>query len=422
MHEAAAVITFLFPVVRDGRWQLLDGAELASAKSIPPMQVHLLTQRNQPMNMPDTPDHDLEKRLSARLLDVFIRSGLVLAMVMLCYKIFAPFLPLMLWALILAVTMYPIHQKIASGLGERQGLAATLLVLIGIVLIVGPTSVLLSSLGDSTFALINNVKHNTLQIPAPSPTVADWPIVGKKVHVYWSQMHTDLPAVIQGMQPKIGELAKHSLDIVTGTGSKILQFFFSFIIAGVIMAYGESGAKAALAIFERIIGIDRGKGFANLSTATIRTVAAGVIGIACIQALCIGLALIIIGIPWAGVLALVTLVLGIAQLPAFLVTLPVIGYIWYSGDYSTLAAISYTVLLVVSGNADNVLKPFLLGRGVDAPMPVILLGALGGMATTGILGMFVGATLLALGYQIFMWWVENNPDSPSGTSEQRPVS
>lgn len=184
------------------------------------------------------------------------------------------------------------------------------------------------------------------------------------------------------------------------------------------MAYGESGAKAAQAIFERIIGIDRGQGFAKLSTATIRTVAAGVIGIACIQALFIGLALIIIGIPWAGLLSLVTLVLGIAQLPAFLVTLPVVGYIWYSGDHSTVAAISYTVLLVVSGNVDNVLKPFMLGRGVDAPMPVILLGALGGMATTGILGMFVGATLLALGYQIFMWWVSNNPESSPKESDQ----
>jgi predicted PurR-regulated permease PerM len=365
------------------------------------------------MNTPSTPDHELEKRRSARLLDVFIRAGLVLAMTMLCYKIFSPFLPLMLWALILAVTMYPIHRQLARRLGGRQGLAATLLVLVSIVLIVVPTSVLLTSLGDSTYDLFNNIRNNTLQIPAPSPSVADWPIVGKKVHLYWSQLHTDLPAVVQSMQPKIGVLAKHSLDIVAGTGGKILQFLFSFIIAGVIMTYGESGAKAAQAIFERIIGTERGKGFANLSTASIRTVAAGVIGIACIQALITGLALIIAGIPWAGVLAMVTLLLGIAQLPAFLVNLPVIGYIWFSGEYNTVAAICYTALLVVSGTADNVLKPLMLGRGVDAPMPVILLGALGGMATTGILGMFLGATLLALGYQIFMWWVANNPDSPS---------
>jgi predicted PurR-regulated permease PerM len=374
------------------------------------------------MNIPPTLDHELEKLLSARLLDVLIRAGLVLAMTMLCYRIFSPFLPLMLWALILAVTLYPIHRQLARRLRGKQGLAATLLVVVSIVLIVGPTSALISSLADSTYDLISSVKNNTLRIPAPSPEAADWPIVGKKVHLYWSQLHEDLPAVVQKLQPQIGVLAKHSLDIVAGTGGKILQFLFSFIIAGVIMCFGESGARAAQAIFERIVGTDRGKGFANLSTATIRTVAAGVIGIACIQALITGLALLIAGIPWAGILALVTLVFGIAQLPAFLVNLPVIGYIWLSGDYSTVAAISYSALLVVAGTADNILKPFMLGRGVDAPMPVILLGALGGMATTGILGMFLGATLLALGYQIFMWWVANNPDLQTEESGTKTTS
>ena len=128
------------------------------------------------------------------------------------------------------------------------------------------------------------------------------------------------------------------------------------------------------------------------------------IGVAFIQAIIVGLALLVAGVPLAGVLAVIVLVLGIAQVPALIVTLPAIGYIWSSGDYGTAAAIAYTVVLFVSGMADNVLKPLMLG-GVDAPMPVILLGALGGMATAGILGMFVGATLLALGYQIFMGWV-----------------
>ena len=110
--------------------------------------------------------------------------------------------------------------------------------------------------------------------------------------------------------------------------------------------------------------------------------------------------------PWAGVLAAITLVLSIAQVPALLVIVPVIAYIWMSGNYATGAAVLYTVLLLAAGLADNILKPLMLGRGVEAPMPVILLGALGGMASGGILGMFVGATALALGYQIFMRWVE----------------
>jgi predicted PurR-regulated permease PerM len=183
----------------------------------------------------------------------------------------------------------------------------------------------------------------------------------------------------------------------------------SFIIAGIIMAFGQSGSRGSLAIFERLVGTARGSEFARLSTATIRAVAQGVIGVAFIQAIIVGVALLVAGVPWAGVLAVIVLVLGIAQVPALLVTLPAISYIWSSGAYSTAAAIAYTVMLFLSGMADNVLKPLMLGRGVEAPMPVILLGALGGMATAGLLGLFVGATLLTLGYQIFMGWVVTNP-------------
>ena len=120
-----------------------------------------------------------------------------------------------------------------------------------------------------------------------------------------------------------------------------------------------------------------------MATATIRAVAQGVIGVALIQSLLVGLCLLMAGVPWAGVLAIVVLVLGIAQVPALLVTLPAIGYIWWSGDYGNVKAIIYSALIFVSGMADNVLKPLLLGRGVEAPMPVILLGALGGMAARG---------------------------------------
>jgi predicted PurR-regulated permease PerM len=177
-------------------------------------------------------------------------------------------------------------------------------------------------------------------------------------------------------------------------------------------------------VFERIFGIARGEEFTKLSTDTVRAVATGVIGIACIQALIIGVLLMIAGVPFAGMLAVVVLMLGIVQLPAVIVILPVIIWMWASGHYDTGPAVVYTVLLVVGGLADNVLKPLMLGRGVDAPMPVILIGALGGMASRGILGMFIGATVLALGYQIFMRWVTENPeraqeaaagDSPSTT-------
>jgi predicted PurR-regulated permease PerM len=253
--------------------------------------------------------------------------------------------------------------------------------------------------------LVHGIRDNTLQIPAPRPRVEDWPIVGERIHAAWSKAHADLPDLVQSMQPKIGELAKRALGFVAGIGGGILKFLASFLIAGIIMAFGAEGARASQAIFARIVSPERGPGFVKLSTATIRAVAQGVIGVAAIQAIAVGLTMLVAGVPLAGLLAGIVLVLGIAQIPAVLVTIPVIAYIWMSGDYGTVAAIVYSVVLFLAGIADNFLKPLMLGRGVDAPMPVILLGALGGMATAGILGLFVGAILLALGYQIFMGWV-----------------
>ena len=368
------------------------------------------------MNAPYRPDLDLEKRLSGRLLDVFIRAGLLLALALLCYDIFAPFVSLMAWALILAVALYPAHQKLARKMAGKQGLAATLLVLGGIVLIVVPIAVLMVKLGDSVHDFIGSVHDNTLQIPAPPPSIAQWPLVGKKVHDLWSQAHMDLPALVQSLQPKVGDLSKKALGMVARIGVTVLLFLASIIVAGIIMAFGQSGARSASSIFDRFVGSGRGEQFAALSTATIRAVALGILGVAVIQTIVIGLILMIARVPFAPVLAVLVLVLGIAQVPALLVILPVIGYVWISGDYGTVAAVTYTVLLGLGGMLDNVLKPLLLGRGVDVPMPVILLGALGGMASAGILGMFVGATLLALGYQIFMGWVAANPDTPAAAA------
>jgi predicted PurR-regulated permease PerM len=355
---------------------------------------------------------ELEERIASQLMDVLIRAGLILAMVMLCFQVFSPFLNLMIWALILAVTLYPMQVWLAARLGGRQGLAATLLVLLGAMVAVVPTAALMNSLGDSVQGLIKGVQDNTLVVPPPREGVENWPLIGDRVHALWTRAHTDLPALVQSMQPKIGNLAKAALGFVAGIGGALLQFLGALIVAGIMMAFGESGARAVRSIFEKIIEGPRGAEFADLSTATIRAVAKGVLGVAFLQAMIVGVCLLVAGVPWAGVLAVIVLVLGIAQVPAVIVTLPALVWIWSSSGYGTGQSVFYTVLLLVAGMADNVLKPLMLGRGVDAPMPVILLGALGGMATAGILGMFVGATLLALGYQIFMGWVAASPDAP----------
>jgi predicted PurR-regulated permease PerM len=185
-----------------------------------------------------------------------------------------------------------------------------------------------------------------------------------------------------------------------------------------MMAYGETGSQTMQRIFNRLTGPVTGPRLQDLSTATVRSVASGVIGVAFIQALLLGIGFIMAGIPAAGVLAFVVMLLGIMQMPAAIISLPAIAYLWWSGDASTTSNILYTIYLLLAGLADNVLKPLLLGRGVEAPMPVILIGALGGMVSGGIIGMFVGAVLLAVGYQVFMEWVDHGEEGTSAEPEK----
>lgn len=176
------------------------------------------------------------------------------------------------------------------------------------------------------------------------------------------------------------------------------------------MAWGVPGMGAMRRVFIRLAGPAKGPQLLGLSVATIRSVVTGVLGVAFIQALLLGVGFYFAGVPAAGVLAVIVLLLGIMQLPAMILSLPVIAYIWMGGDQSVVLNIVFTVYILVAGMADNVLKPMLLGRGVDVPMPVVLIGALGGMVVGGFIGLFLGAVLLGIGYEIFMDWVNSVED------------
>jgi predicted PurR-regulated permease PerM len=357
-------------------------------------------------------DNDVVRKLMSRdLMDVMIRLGLIAFLVVMCARIFEPFQGLVLWALILAVALYPLHQQIAKRLGGRQGTVATLVVLIGLLVIGLPTVILGSSFASHIREVYSALANNQVAIQAPDPSVASWPFVGKKIYAVWDMAAKDLPGLIETLKPQVGNYYKYLLSIAASTAGGIFKFLGSLIIAGIIMAYGRPGSQAIERILGRLAGSEQGARLARLSTATIRSVAMGVVGVALIQAVLLGMGFIWAGVPAAGVLALFVLLLGIAQLPAAIISIPAIAYIWWTGD-STTMNIVFTVYLLVGSMADNVLKPLLLGRGVDAPMPIILLGALGGMISGGIIGLFIGAVLLAVGYQIFMDWVadQNHAD------------
>ncbi|GAB2793282.1 AI-2E family transporter [Dyella kyungheensis] len=349
-----------------------------------------------------------ERALSRGLLDVLIRAGLIVALVIFCYEIFSPFLHLMLWSVILAITLYPLQLRLRGRLGNRDGRTATLIVLISVAILMVPIYLLGTSLTESVEKALDVVKEGRVRIPSPSESVASWPLIGKPLYGFWLQASTDLTGLAQKLAPQLKEVSLGLLGKLANAGLGLLMFIAALIIAGILMAYGESGHRSAVKIATRIFSSGKGPQITHLCTATIRAVAQGVIGIAFIQMLLVGVGFVLIGIPGAGLLALAVLLLGIMQLPATLITIPAIAYV-FATEGASVGTIVFAVYVFVAGLADNVLKPLLLGRGVDVPMPVVLIGALGGMVTGGIIGLFIGPVALAIGYQLFWQWVEEQP-------------
>ena len=350
---------------------------------------------------------------SGEFTDTMIRIGIITLTAVLCFRVFGPFLALMLWALILAITLYPLHQIIARRLAGKQGRAATLIVLIGVLLIGTPLVMLSGSITNHAQDLAAAHKNQTLNIPAPAPSVAEWPVIGKKVYKFWNGAATNLPVFLKENKTTVKTVVKHIVAASLSAVSGVFLFIGSLIIAGIMMAWGRSGSAALQQIMCRITGPEKGPELHKLSALTVRSVAAGVIGVALIQALILGVGFMFAGIPGAAILAVVVMLIGILQLPALVISVPVIAYMWIGGDASNTHNIVWTIYLLVGGTADNILKPLLLGRGVNVPMPVILMGALGGMVSAGIVGLFVGAVLLAIGYQVFMEWVGPADGEPS---------
>ncbi|HSC85487.1 MAG TPA: AI-2E family transporter [Pseudomonas sp.] len=357
-----------------------------------------------------------ERFLTRTLLDTLIRAGLVAALIIACFQVFNPFLSLMTWALILAVTLYPLHKLIKTRLGRSDSRAATLIVVLAIAILLIPTYLLGSSLSESVQVVIASVKSGAVHIPPPPESVAQWPLIGKPLFGFWAQVAADLTGVLQNLAPQLKDITLNLLGKAAGVGVGLLVFIASLMIAGAIMAYGEVGHSSALRIASRVFDPERSDKLVNLCTATIRAVAQGVIGIAFIQMLLIGAGFVFMGVPGAGLLALAVLLLGIMQLPASLITLPVIAFVFFT-EGATLGTIIFSVYVFVAGLADNVLKPLLLGRGVDVPMPVVLIGALGGMVSGGIIGLFIGPVLLAVGYELFWEWVDAPLANPAAGSQ-----
>lgn len=338
----------------------------------------------------------------SNMVESAIRIGLIVILLMFTYDIIKPFILPVIWGGIIAVALMPICQKLESIYGGKRGLAATTIALLGIALLVTPLVMVSGSIVEGSTHALHILQEGNIQIPGPKPSVAEWPVVGEKLHEVWSLFANNLEKAIQTFMPQIKSALTSLLGIVGNVLSSLLLSILSLAIAAGFMTYSKSLSSGLTTIAVRIAG-DNAQSWASMIAATIKSVLLGVIGVAAIQSLMIGAGFFVFGVPGAGILTLILMILCIAQLPALLVVLPIVGYMYMTQDTTT--ATLFTVWVVVAALSENIFKPMLMGRGVDIPMPVILLGAIGGMLFYGIVGLFLGAVILAIWYELFVWWL-----------------
>jgi predicted PurR-regulated permease PerM len=346
-----------------------------------------------------------ERLLLKRALEVGIRIGLLLLLVVWSFEIVRPFIVPVIWGIILAVATYPAYRRLDGALGGRSGLAATLITILLLVLLAGPMTMLAGTLIESARELAAQLREGQLQIPPPPESVVTWPVIGQPLAAFWELASVNLEEALERIGPQIKAVGVWLLAVAGGVGFGLLQFVFAIVISGVLLAYAKGGERAADAIAVRLIG-EQGPKFADLAGATVRSVSRGILGVALIQAILAGLGFLAVGLPAAGLLALLCLFLAVIQIGIAVVTIPAIIYIFATAD--THPAVLFLVWAVFVTALDNVLKPILLGRGVQVPMAIIFVGAIGGFLAHGIIGLFVGSVVLALGYTLFRAWLRES--------------
>ncbi|MEH6548406.1 MAG: AI-2E family transporter [Pseudomonadales bacterium] len=335
-----------------------------------------------------------------------------------CLQIILPFVQPVAWGMIIAVAAYPIYKALVAKLGGREKMAAGLFSVIMLALLLVPTVELAFSVSDSSSGLIDKIQQGELKIAPPPEKVKSLPLIGEKVYSVWSASSENLEALLAKNKERVAQIAKTAFSLVTGAGFSILQFALSIIIAGVFLVNAEACKSFSHVLSVKLAG-EAGESFTKLAGDTVSSVVKGVLGVAIIQAVFSGVGMLVMDIPGAGIWALLVLLLAIMQLPPLVVLGPVAAYAFSAYD-STPATI-FLVWCIFISVSDGFLKPMLLGRGLSTPMLVILIGAIGGMMMSGIIGLFVGSVVLSLAYELSVAWLygESQPGDKPETEEAK---
>jgi predicted PurR-regulated permease PerM len=312
-----------------------------------------------------------------------------------------PFLTVIAWSVVFAVALYPVFGWTAARLGGRRVLAATIITVVSLAVILGPVAWLGVSLAESVRILIGRLGDGTLALPAPPDSVKGWPLIGEKTYDIWRLASTNLKALLINASSDLRPLATSLLRVAGTAGLNLLKFLAGVAISGFLFVPGRSLVYSTKNVLRPIVS-ERGEGFIDLAGATIRNVSRGVIGISVLQALLAGIGLMVAGIPAAGLLSFVALVLGIIQIGPSVVLVPLVIWSWFAMDATS--ALIFTAYMLPVSLLDNVLRPIVMAHGLRTPMLVMLAGVIGGTLVHGLIGLFIGPVVLSITWQLLLMW------------------
>ena len=344
-----------------------------------------------------------ENPLVRKSLEVTIKIGLVIGLIFWCFYIVKPFLMITLWGIIIAVSMAPMYKWVRRKLGNRKTISAALVTIIMLIVILIPFVLLGGSLIEAITWIKDTMTSNQSLIPPPNETIKTWPLIGKPLFDIWQHASTNMVDLAGEYKTQLMTALSWFLSTMSAAGLGVLMFIVSILISGVLLFFSDKGGDFADRIGSRLLG-EHGLQMINDAEVTIRNVSRGILGVSFIQAVMLGVGFLLAGIPGAGLWAMLAFFLAIIQIGVGPIV--AIGLIYAFLKLSMFIAIPLAVWCGVIFMIDNVLKPIMLGKGAPVPMVVIFLGAIGGFISFGIIGLFVGAVVLSLGYNLFIIWLD----------------
>lgn len=339
---------------------------------------------------------------SQRRLERIISGIAALVLVGGCLLVLRPFVSALLWAVVLCFSSWPIYSRFRKLVGGRRTLAALLMTLGMILVILLPFVIIGAAVSDDVRDLTAAVR-GWIETGPPAPP--DWlgrlPLVGSRAVAYWQTLATDSTKLAAEAKRLIAPASAFLLMIGKMLVSGLLELTLSILIAFFLFRGGESAAEKFVIMVERVADA-RGRRLLDLAGSTVRGVVYGILGTALVQAVMAGIGYLIAGVPGAGMLALLTFFLSVVPIGPPLIWVPAALWLFHEG--STGWAVFMLVWGIGVSSVDNVVKPWLISQGSDMPFLLIFFGVLGGALTFGFIGVFLGPTLLAVGYRIVTEW------------------